>query len=216
MKNILSFLLFTAFGIAAIYLYLLWQKQTVLTRILPPSVTQGNMYSFSLDKAPKNALNGAISRLEGTVKWSSRTATVPAILQRETRLQQGEDVETGSDGRVSFAFGSVADIALQSDSRVEITQTLPENIVLRQTAGDATYTSALSPVSVRIMHLILLANGGTFRVAEDSETGEITVRAVKGTVSLGYNDLNYQSITEKLQEGDVYVYDDTSRTGTVE
>lgn len=214
MKKILSAGICMLAGICIIYLYLLWHKQTAITLITPPTKKGEAPFTFSIDEAPKDALKAAATG-SGSVMWTSRTATMPALLKPGIMLQQGEDVETGQDATVSFAFQNSAAVSLAGSTRVEINQSLPRNIVLRQTAGQATYVSGTSPVSVRVLHFIALVNGGTMKITLEKDTDKAVVTVIKGTVQIGYNDLDYQSITETLQAGDSFLYDDATRTGEI-
>lgn len=207
-------IIFFVTGVAVVYLFLLWKRQEENVIQLPRQTR--DRYTFSFDEAPKNSLRGKIVSMSGDVQWTSRTATEPAKLNTGISLQQGEKVSTGTDSLLTIDFSGAATATLSASSVIDIDQALPQNLVFKQTAGSVSYGSENTALSVKALHLLAYSEKGMMKLTQDSETGTLTVKALKGEVRLGFNDLDYQSIAVTLAEGETYTYDDTTRTGSVE
>jgi hypothetical protein len=184
-----------------------------------PSISLSDVVKFSrfsLEKAPSQSLVGSIAEMTGEVKHEPRLATESAKIDKPISIQQGEILETGADGGLTLNFKDNAEVKIEEDSRVNVVQTLPANIVFAQTRGTATYKKlSNAPLSVRSMHL-LIENGGEIKVSIDSEEPVITVVAVTGEVKIAFNNLNLDSQVITLEEGKTMVFNDTARRPLIE
>ena len=215
MKKIFFFLyaLVIGFILVGLYFRFVYKGEVPIIEIKIPFVGS----QFSLENAPSKSLKGKIISMTGEIEWQSRVATESSKLTNSTtQIQQGESLKTLSTGNITVQFGDAAKIILLPKTKVDIIQTLTDDIVFNQTSGSATYEKTASyPVSVRILHL-LVENGGSVTASIDELTGIITVSSDKGGATAAYNDQNNTSNIVKIPEGQKYVFNDDTRQGELE
>jgi hypothetical protein len=179
---------------------------------LPPLAT-----AFSLQNAPKESLQGEIVSLSGDVAWQSRVATQPAQLKTPRKVQQGENIVTKSNGKVTMTFLNTVTLNMLSDSEVDFIQTLPANMVLVQQSGTTTYTVfGKVPVSVRAQDLLVQQSRGAMNVSVDKDAATVTVRATDGNATAAYTNADNTSVVVPITTGQSFVFDDTSLTGVIQ
>lgn len=213
MKSLALFFIFLILGFALTY-FLIAKKTT--SKIVQPSVTQVVPPSkFSLEKAPTASLYGDITSMSGKIKWQSRTATESSVITKIQKIQQGESLETGDDGRVNLAFPHVA-LTLQPQTTLNVIQTLPQTIVFEQKTGEIIYEdSAPSPIAVRISPVLIQMSDCTCTITKDDTAGTIAIAAVKGSATVAYNDSDNVSTVEKVQAGKTLTFDLSTRTSRI-
>lgn len=194
---------------AIVYSYLKTNKATVKTNIIPTE----KISNFSIVEPPKNSIKGKLESYSGSFKWESRTATAPAeITVAPEIIQQGEVIETEQDSQVFVSFSNIGSIEIFSETSISFTQLLPDNFVFDQSSGKVVYTNKSgTPFSIRSFHLLLVMTTGKTVVEVDRETGRITIDIEEGSAKLGFNDINYNSITDTLKEGEKVIFDDETR-----
>jgi len=203
-----QFFLFFLIGLIGAFVYFSTHNQQIA---LPIIQSLRPKTQFSIEQAPKDSLKATIKELTGMVSWESRTAIAPSILKKDVLIQQGENLLTENDGKVTLQYADQAEVYISPKTAVAIIQTLPANFVFSQASGSAEYKKmGKIPVSVRSYHLIVLIDGDS-TVSVDNATGIITVDVKKGTAKVGFNDLDYVSQVKDLKEGEKWEYDDTAR-----
>lgn len=166
---------------------------------------------FSLAKAPSQALLGNITMMDGEVKYEDRSATESARIYSPVNVQQGESVYTGGDGRVILYFKDAAEINLEGGSGLNVIQTLPANLVFKQTLGSVTYKKlGTYPVSIRVGHL-LIENGGEIKISFTKDSPITAVTIINGSATIAYNNLNNDSRVVNLTTGATLEFNEGTR-----
>lgn len=169
---------------------------------------------FSLENAPSQALKGKITQRDGEIWWQSRTATEAAKLQETIDIQQGEILIASESGNLTVEFSPAATVALFPETKVEIVQTLPLNLVFNQPAGIGQYqTTGQSPVTIRSHNLIVDLADGLLVIDTDEAAGTIILGLKTGSAKVGYNSPEFASKVWGLEPGDVFEYDSNLRQG---
>lgn len=212
-KFLTLFFFFLLIGIGITFGYSFWKKEkaTVVTPVFPKEER------FSIEPPPKEARTGTVSTMSGQILWESRIATQPAEIKELKQVQQAETLETGKDGQVIVTFTDDASVTLSPDSKIEFLQTLPVNFVFRQSKGEINYIKkGTIPLTVRSLHLLMAFSDGEYVITTDAgkHTLELTVK--KGLVKAAYNNLQYETQTVEIKEGEKYLFDDDTRTGEVQ
>jgi len=190
------------------------KQQTFLSPVVEVINKVGK--KFSLEEAPSESLRGKIATMSGEIKWQSRTATEAADLKEPITIQQGESLITGENSSVELNFDKAAIIELKEKSELNITQTLPVNLVFWQKSGIGTYTKKGDyPLSVRAKSL-LIDNGGKIKVTIDEEDPIVTVRVLSGKITMAFNSKDYVSQKMELKAGEMWLFNDDTRQGEIE
>lgn len=169
---------------------------------------------FSLDQAPSDSIKGQITNMTGEIWWQSRTATEPAQLLDKIPIQQGEILMASESGNLTIEFAPAVTVTLFPDTKMEVIQTLPLNLVFNQTKGVGQYQkTGDSPVSIRSLNLIVNLENGLINIDVDEETEEIILGLKTGSAKVGYNSPEFDSKVWKLEPGDVFSYDSSERKG---
>jgi len=181
--------------------------------------------AYDLEKAPPSSLKGKITQMIGDVGWQSRVATEPASITEPIPIQQGEKLVTGKDSKAIIQFQGDTTIQISAESGVNLTQTLPANIVVTQENGTVIYAQNEStiPLSVRARHLLIRLHEGSISVQLAEKTNEddeitdsaITVNMLKGSATTAYNDLDYQTHTLNLVAGNTLLFDEIRRKSSI-
>ncbi|NMC36300.1 hypothetical protein GYA49_04620 [Candidatus Beckwithbacteria bacterium] len=173
--------------------------------------------NFSLEDAPVESLRGTIATRSGEILWQSRVATESSTLVDDIQFQQGEMVETKKNGTIEVKFTDAAQVDIFENTKVEIVQTLPVNLVFNQFKGKAQYKNlGVAPVSVRSMNLLVNLVEGLMDIDVDDQTGEITVTLDEGQAKVAYNSAEFESQIWDLETGDIFIYDSNERQGFFE
>lgn len=211
-KLSLIFLFFFAIGFGILFFY---TKQTSQKKAEERKVI-ATKSAFSLEHAPANSIKGDITTLYGDVKWESRVATEPAALINTTKIQQGEEIQTGDNGTISVSFPQIGNLKLFPKTNVQIAQSIPESFVLGQTKGTVSYEkSGTGNFSIRSYHLLTKIDSGKADMTVDDTLDEITIVVHTGSVTVGYNDSNNVSTIQTIQPGQTFIYDDSTRDTTI-
>lgn len=210
-KDILLFFLFFVFGFAAILVY---KKYTVAHSAVTSPLATTTL--FSLDTPPSNSQAGKIVSLSGDVEWQSRSATEAAKLTQTQKVAQGEEYWTKETGRLQIDFPSVLELSVLPDTYLNLIQTLPTNIVLKQEGGEVVYkNTGASPLGIRARHLLIDQNSGILSIRMTQTTPIIRVIVQKGDAKVAFNDEDFETNVVALEEGDTYIFNNATRTGRV-
>ena len=103
-KRILLFLIpFLITAAAVVGYFKVTQKISSINIPNLPSISFSDLVKlsrFSLEKAPSQSLVGTMTLMSGEVEYTNRLATESAKLNSAIDIQQGENLSTGSDGRI--------------------------------------------------------------------------------------------------------------------
>lgn len=210
MKALLFFLPALAVGIA---IPLLVINQTRTPELTPSRTTPPLHTRFSLSDAPADSMRATITYLSGDVTWQSRIATEASPLTAPQVLQQGEILTTGQSGTASLTFAGTCSITLSPETKLNLAQTLPANIVLEIPNGEITSDKKCSnSLSIRSMHLLLRQLEGTLKFTADDIEDTITTVMVSGSAQLAFNDTDNVSTVLTILKGQTLTYDDSTRT----
>lgn len=169
---------------------------------------------FSLENAPSQSLKGKIISMSGEVDWQSRVATESSKLNTSTQLQQGENITTGPSGNIKVQFGNGAEISLLPKTKIEIIQTLADNIVFNQISGIVVYKKTANyPLSIRAMHL-LAETEDAITISIDNSI--VTLESTSGNSKIAFNDANNKSQVIIIPNGSSYIFNDDTRIGVLE
>lgn len=211
-KNIVLFTLFLLLGIV-IFLAARWTFVTFQTgSIISPKAQS----KFSLATAPSESLTAQVTSLSGSVEWQSRIADTPSPLSGLIKLQQGESITTIDDGDVSITLSGIVSMELFPLTTINLIQTLPANIVIQQSEGQAEYNvlNSAIPFSVRGLDLLVHVMGDAL-IAVDKKTTTVTVSIKSGKAILAYNDTNNVSQLVDVKSGQKAVFINNTKTMAV-
>lgn len=210
MKNVLLVLIFFLLGLAIVLGNRFWNKKVA---VLKPTVST----KFSLENAPSESLRGNIATMSGTVAWLSRTGAKPVQIKTARAIQQGESVTTGTNGKAVLLIKNDSVLSLSSDTRISIIQLLPQNFVFEQDNGIIQYQNTIHvPLSVKSYDLLTIIPSGIVTISVDSKKKTVSVAVERGSIKEGYEDSQNNSTVSTINAGQTFVFDDTTKTGTVE
>ena len=166
---------------------------------------------FSISPPPKNAIVGEVVALKGEVFWQSRISSDESKLESSSNIQQGEVVKT-EDGTLTMLFENACNISLEPDTTTSFIQTLPNNILISQNTGIATYTRLSEvPVTIRAARMLIdLQKDAEVTVVVDDT--EVIITTENGEVELGYNDSDFVSQRVMIEEGEEATFDIETKT----
>ena len=200
------------FGFGLVESYRYFHGVSDASLIPVPTITT----QFSLSKAPSESIQGEIASMSGTVEWLSRTATKPVKIKSPQMIQQGEELSTGVNGNVDVVMKNDSVFSLTPNSHVNFVQLLPVNFVVEQDKGTVTYQDTSQvPISVKSFDLITIMTKGIYTVSVDPVNKTVVVTVDKGGVKEGYEDTQNTSNVVNLDAGQKFIFDDTTRVGTV-
>jgi hypothetical protein len=170
--------------------------------------------SFSLNSPPSESLKGTIVSLSGDVSWQSRVATEASEITKPMQIQQGEEIFTKEKGQAAVIFSGAANILIYPKTKVNFIQTLPSNILIGQNTGTVEYKLLnKSPLSVRSQDLLIKVNQGEISISVSEKQPYITVDVKEGSITAGYNDLNFLTKVVDVAENKRLIFrTDTKRT----
>lgn len=213
MKNTLIFLVFIGVGVVIVAVYATAQPKP---KVLLTPVAQKQEQPFSIVSPPSNSLQGMITAISGDIQFQSRVATAPAKLLQRQPVQQAEEYFTGDNGTISILFAHTLSIQMDPKTHLNFVQTLPANIVINQDKGSVLYAKlGAVPVSVRTQRLLINIDG-TALVSFNEDQSQSFVEVRKGSVTIAYNDINYNSVVQTVEENRTFKFDYPTKTGIIE
>lgn len=211
MKSFLLFFVFLLLGIAVVLSYYYWSAKFII------SSTSQITTKFSLKNAPSESLSGFVATISGKVNWQSRTASKFVPVKMNQQIQQGEELTTENNGKVGVKIQNDALILLQPNTHISIIQLLPINLVFVQDKGEAEYTNTIqTPISVRSLDLLSVITKGKAILTVDQKNQTVTVSLLQGTAREGYQDLQGTNNILNLNQGQIFVFDETNKIGTIQ
>lgn len=206
-KNLLIFTFFTLLGFGLIYTYLSSNPQIKMVTL--KEIFNGS--KFSLIDPPNLSLKADIVNLRGEIFWQSRVSETPVKLETLSYLQQGEGIETGDDGSLEVSFRDVLKIIINKNTKLDILQTLPANIVFSQGKGNVKYQKISNiPVSVRSgLLLIEVLDQTEVNVSND-------LVEVSGNAKIAYNNNINETKLREVPPGRKLVFNNQTLKVAVE
>lgn len=208
--------LFILIGVIISFGYFIWQKEKtiVVNKIIP----QKQEEQFSIDVPPKQSKIAIVESISGDeIFFQSRIASAPAKIKTIEKIQQAELLSLGKESSASLLFKEALSIDMSQESEIEFLQTLPNNFVFKQTKGKIVYQKlGTIPISVRSRFLLVSLVEGKISINTDIDTHVITLTVLEGSVKIAYNDIDYKTQSLEIEKGDVFVFDDDRREGSVE
>lgn len=214
MKHLFFFVLCFFIGITAIFGY---RQYTLRLKIAPIQTPLSEITPFSLSVPPKDSLRGNILSFSGDTLIQAREATEPAVLTGKTTVLQGEEYWTGDASSLEIEFPKTEAISLFANTHVFFVQTLSQSFAVLQDSGEVRYTKLQSknPFSIRVFHLLVQQNSGILTLRIDDRSELITLSVEKGSVTVAFNDSDNISQVITIAEGNIYTFDDESRSGEI-
>jgi hypothetical protein len=213
MRLVLFFIVFLLIGLAIVLGDHYWhQPQNIFNPSKPALTTK-----FSLANAPSDSLQGLIASVSGNVTWLSRTGSKPVKVTTLRSVQQGEELNTGTNGTAVLRIQNDASLLLLPNSHVSVIQLLPQNFVFMQDKGSIRYENTIQvPISVKSLDLVTLIIKGIVTITVNQKNQSVAVAVIKGNVKEGYEDLQNTSNVLTVNAGQTFVFDETNRVGSVE
>lgn len=203
-------------GASLTLIYFGFRSVGVVSPTNNPPNTQAAVVPFTWDTAPQKTLRGEIIALTGDVTWQSRTATAPSTVRLPQTLQQGESLFSGNDGQTKISFPNFAGITLNSQTQLNIIQTLPSDLVFSQFGGSAAYSaSSSSPLTVRTGNLLVRLEKGIMSIKINDLKHTITVSVSSGSAQAAFNDWYLQTHLQSLSPGSTYLYNISRRQASL-
>ncbi len=209
-KIFLFFLAVVIGFLSTIFIYFKINKVNV-NKIVSPLITS----ELSLFNAPSDSLTGKITGLSGTILWTARDNN-QQLITKPQNIQQGEEVETGTNSSLKMAFNNIVFISISANSKLSIIQTLPANLVFNQLFGKLEYEKLNSsiPVSVRALDLLININDGESEISVDKNDSTIKISIKTGDVTIAFTDTNNKTIIQNIKSGEDLIFNNNSKTFT--
>jgi hypothetical protein len=212
MKTFLLFDLTLLVGLLISFVYFKEKTPPSTISFTVPTPTQ-IPFDFFPANPPKDSLIGEISSPSGEILWQSRTSTGAATLGQVTQIKQGEKLVTKNNSQVTINFSPGIIIQEFSASDIEFIQTLTQNVVINQLSGRVSYNqTGTIPLSIRTLHLLVNVASPDLVITTNSENDLVYLDIYAGSVTLGYNNPDFQTITQTIPSGKRVVFHDLTRT----
>jgi hypothetical protein len=198
MKSFAIFVLYFFLGIFLIFSYKKIIQIINSQQLKTPVATS----LFSLENAPSESLRGTVVSLLGDVQWQSRIATQPAKIIKPMQIQQGEKLVTNDNGQAFIVISKTIEITMSPKTEINFIQTLPTNILIEQNSGKSDYINLNNnSFSVRSLNLLIKINQGEVSLSVNEKLPYITADVKSGSVTIGYNDINFITQTLNIASG---------------
>ena len=171
---------------------------------------------FSIENAPSQSLVGKVASISGNVAWQSRIASFATLINSPVKLQQGEKINTQSNGKAVINFPQVVTITASANTQLNFIQTLPANFVVDQAQGLSIYNkNGDIPLSVRALDLLVNIKTGTCSVLVDKDTSNIVVSVSTGLAMIAFNDTNNSTNILTINKGEEYLFNNNTKLGKI-
>lgn len=141
-----------------------------------------------------SARAGGVNYISGDVKTTRKDTTEALIVSTQDTLENGDQIQTGPDGRVEILLNPGSYLRLSENSILELTDTSLDSLRVKLTSGTAIVEVSgdddeLAPVELKIAGAVLLFDKkGVYRV-EYREPEIATVRIHKGRVRINGDEI---------------------------
>lgn len=166
---------------------------------------------------PSDWLVGTAVDVGPSGQFESRYGTDFEDLAVGDTLSLGYDIKTGpeDDSTVSVNFDQFIDLNIGSDTRLSFSNTSTQNFLIKLNRGGNFKFTAADDIQFSIIGLNLL---GQFNSAEGSIdiTGDyITIELNEGSVTLAYNNNNYETQIREISSPRKIIFNDSTRKITL-
>ncbi len=211
LKKLLLFLIFFSLGVALVFVADFMVSNNTIQKLNPAIKSK-----FSIDNPPSDSLKGEISSLSGTVSFQPRSKDYATLINAPVEILQGEDLNTGGNGSATVIFDRIGEISLSENTQISFIQTLPQNFVISQKQGIATFQKTGNiPFSVRGLDLLINLESGKVSVNVDSDNSIITVDVLEGSVSAAFNDTDNLSNVITIESPRRYIFNNNTKKGRI-
>ena len=211
LKKLLLFLIFFSLGVALVFVADFMVSNNTIQKLNPAIKSK-----FSIDNPPSDSLKGEISSLSGTVSFQPRSKDYATLINAPVEILQGEDLNTGGNGSATVIFDRIGEISLSENTQISFIQTLPQNFVISQKQGIATFQKTGNiPFSVRGLDLLINLESGRVSVNVDSDNSIITVDVLEGSVSAAFNDTDNLSNVITIESPRRYIFNNNTKKGRI-
>lgn len=211
LKKLLLFLIFFSLGVALVFAADFMVSNNTIQKLNPAIKSK-----FSIDNPPSDSLKGKISSLSGTVSFQPRSKDYATLINAPVEILQGEDLNTGGNGSATVIFDRIGEISLLENTQISFIQTLPQNFVISQKQGTATFQKTGNiPFSVRGLDLLINLESGKVSVNVDSDNSIITVDVLEGSVSAAFNDTDNLSNVITIESPRRYIFNNNTKKGRI-
>lgn len=211
LKKLLLFLIFFSLGVALVFVADFMVSNNTIQKLNPAIKSK-----FSIDNPPSDSLKGKISSLSGTVSFQPRSKDYATLINAPVEILQGEDLNTGGNGSATVIFDRIGEISLLENTQISFIQTLPQNFVISQKQGTATFQKTGNiPFSVRGLDLLINLESGKVSVNVDSDNSIITVDVLEGSVSAAFNDTDNLSNVITIESPRRYIFNNNTKKGRI-
>lgn len=211
-KNSLLLIVSLVAGSLIIILGFLWisPRNTQVLKIILPQT------AFSLENPPSDSLTGEVTLISGKVGWISRVAATATLISSPIKLRQGESIAIYENGSANINWPAFGNISANSNTQLNFIQTLPENFVIQQTKGTATYNrTGVNPMSIIALDLLIDIKSGENTISINKDLSKITVNVKSGSLSVAFDDIENNTNVVSLKSGDEYIFNDNTRLGLI-
>ena len=170
---------------------------------------------YSLEDPPSESLRGQIATMSGEIYWQGRIATESSQIFDPQEILQGESVSIKKDSDLTIEFDNACIIEMSENTSVNVIQTLPINLVFRQSDGSAVFNrTGENPLSVRTLSLLSDINGKA-KITIDKDKNTIYLEVISGSTTVAYNDLEFISRQMTIEENQTYTFNQDTRKGVL-
>lgn len=211
LKKLLLFLIFFSLGVALVFAADFMVSNNTIQKLNPAIKSK-----FSIDNPPFDSLKGKISSLSGTVSFQPRSKDYATLINAPVEILQGEDLNTGGNGSATVIFDRIGEISLSENTQISFIQTLPQNFVISQKQGTATFQKTGNiPFSVRGLDLLINLESGKTSINVDPDNSIITVDVLKGSISAAFNDTDNLSNVITIESPRRYIFNNNTKKGRI-
>ncbi|KKQ47724.1 MAG: hypothetical protein US67_C0047G0011, partial [Candidatus Woesebacteria bacterium GW2011_GWD1_38_10] len=115
----------------------------------------------------------------------------------------------------TIEFDNACIIEMSENTSVNVIQTLPINLVFRQSDGSAVFNrTGENPLSVRTLSLLSDINGKA-KITIDKDKNTIYLEVISGSTTVAYNDLEFISRQMTIEENQTYTFNQDTRKGVL-
>ena len=161
---------------------------------------------------PSDWLVGTVLDIGPSSQFETRYGADFQDLSVGTTISLGDDIKTGIDpnSTVSLSFNSI-NLLINSNTRLKFTNTSPDNFLITLNRGGSFdfETQSNQQFSVNGLHLLSQFNSANGSIEINNNL--ITIELTQGSVTLAFNDTNYQTQIQTVSAPKKIIFNDITR-----